>query len=57
MQQIESYYVIPFGFAEGEELEKFLKEASITVEKTSKLSIKKDELVEDSTAQIVVLTN
>ena len=57
MQQIESYYVLPFGFAEGEELDKFLRDSALTVEKMNKFSVKKDELIEDSTAQIVVLTN
>ena len=57
MQQIESYYVIPFGFSEGEEMDKFLKESGLTVEKTNKFSLKKDEIIEDSSAQIVILTN
>lgn len=57
MQQIESYYVIPFGFNTDEELDKFLKESSLTVEKLNKLSIKKEDLIEDSTAQIVVLNS
>lgn len=57
MQQIESYYVIPFGFNTDEELDKFLKESSLTVEKMNKLSLKKEDLIEDSTAQIVVLNS
>ncbi len=57
LQQIESYYVIPFGFNTDEELDKFLKESSLTVEKLNKLSLKKEDLMEDSTAQIVVLNN
>lgn len=57
MQQIESYYVIPFGFNEGEELDKFLKESGLVVERMNKFSLKKDEIIEDSTAQIVILTS
>lgn len=57
MQQIESYYVLPFGFSEGEELDKFLKESGLVVEKLPKFSIKKDDIIEDSTAQIVILTS
>ncbi|MEK7472998.1 MAG: MBL fold metallo-hydrolase [Patescibacteria group bacterium] len=56
-QQLESYYIIPFGYKTEEELEKFLKESGLVVEKMNKFSIKKEELVEDSTAQIVVLTD
>lgn len=56
-QQIESYYIIPFGYGSEEELEKFLKESGLVVERLNKFSIKKDDLVEDSAAQIVVLTN
>ncbi len=57
LQQIESYYIIPFGYANDEDLEKFLKESSLVVEKMSKFSLKKEDIVEDSTAQIVVLQN
>lgn len=57
MQQIESYYVLPFGFGEGEELDKFLKESGLVVERMNKFSLKKDEIIEDSTAQIVILTS
>lgn len=56
-QQIESYYIIPFGYKTEEELEKFLKESGFVVERMNKFSIKKEDLIEDSTAQIVVLTN
>lgn len=56
MQQLESYYVIPFGQKDNEELEKFLKESGLVVEKLNKFGIKKEELIEDSSAQIVVLT-
>lgn len=56
IQQIEGYYVIPFGAKSDEELEKFLKESGLVVEKLSKFNIKKDDLIEDSTAQIVVLS-
>lgn len=56
MQQIESYYVIPFGYKTEEELDKFLKDSGLTVEKMNKFSLKKDDLIEDSAAQIVVLS-
>lgn len=56
-QQIESYYIIPFGYKDEAELDKFLKESGFVVQKLNKFSIKKDDIVEDSTAQIVVLTN
>lgn len=56
-QQIESYYIIPFGYKTSEDLEKFLKESGLLVEKMNKFSLKKEELIEDSTAQIVVLEN
>lgn len=55
IQQVESYYVIPFGFGSEEELEKFLKESALTVEKSNKFSLKKDEIIEESATQIVVL--
>jgi L-ascorbate metabolism protein UlaG (beta-lactamase superfamily) len=56
IQQIESYYIIPFGYKNQEELDKFLKESGLVVEQLSKFSIKKDELIEDSTAQVIVLS-
>jgi L-ascorbate metabolism protein UlaG (beta-lactamase superfamily) len=55
IQQIEGYYVIPFGYKTEEELEKFLKESGLVVERMNKFSIKKEELIEDSAAQVVVL--
>ncbi len=57
MQQIESYYVLPYGYKSEEELEKFLKESGLTVERLPKFVVKKDEIVEDATAQIVILEN
>ncbi len=54
-QQLESYYIIPLGYKNEEELDKFLKESGLVVERLSKFSIKKEELIEDSTAQIIVL--
>ena len=54
-QQLESYYIIPLGYKNEEELGKFLKESGLVVERLSKFSIKKEELIEDSTAQIIVL--
>ena len=56
-QQLESYYVIPYGYKNEEELEKFLKESGLATERMTKFSVKKDELIEDSTAQIVVLSD
>lgn len=56
MQQIESYYVIPFGFNSVDELEKFLKESSLPFQKMNKFSLKKEDLIEDSTAQVIVLS-
>lgn len=56
LQQIESYYIIPFGYESEEDLEKFLKESSLVVERLSKFSLKKEDIIEDSTAQIVVLS-
>lgn len=55
IQQLESYYVIPFGYESQETLDKFLKDSGLTVEKISKFSIKKEEIIEESSAQIVVL--
>ncbi|MDP3917951.1 MAG: MBL fold metallo-hydrolase [Candidatus Woesebacteria bacterium] len=55
IQQLESYYIIPLGYKTEEELDKFLKESGLVVEKMNKFSIKKEELIEDSTAQIIVL--
>lgn len=55
-QQLESYYIIPLGYKNEEELGKFLKESGLVVERLSKFSIKKEELIEDSTAQIIVLS-
>jgi hypothetical protein len=57
IQQIESYYIIPFGYKTEEELEKFLKESGFVVQKLPKFSLKKDDLIEDSTAQVIVLEN
>ena len=56
IQQIEGYYVIPFGAKSEEELEKFLKESGLVVERMNKFSIKKDALIEDSAAQVIVLS-
>lgn len=55
IQQIESYYIIPFGYKTEDDLEKFLKESGFVTQKLAKFNIKKDDIVEDSTAQIVVL--
>lgn len=55
IQQIESYYYLPFGYKTEAELEKFIKESGLLVEKLNKFNVKKDELIEDSTAQIIVL--
>ncbi len=56
IQQIEGYYIIPFGYKTEEELEKFLKESGLVVEKMNKFSVKKDDLIEDSAAQVIVLS-
>lgn len=55
LQQIESYYIIPFGYTSDEELDKFLKESGFNVEKLTKFSLKKDDIVEDQTTEIKVL--
>lgn len=57
IQQIESYYIIPFGYKSEEELEKFLKESGFVTERMNKFNLKKDDIIEDGAAQIVVLTN
>jgi L-ascorbate metabolism protein UlaG (beta-lactamase superfamily) len=56
LQQIESYYIIPFGYKNDEELDKFLKESGFTVEKLNKFSLKKDDIVEDQPTEIKVLS-
>lgn len=56
IQQIEGYYIIPFGAKSEEDLEKFLKESGLVVERLPKFNIKKDDLIEDSAAQIIVLS-
>lgn len=55
MQQVESYYVIPFGYKSNDELEKFLKDSGLTVEKLPKFSLKKEEIIEESPTQVIVL--
>lgn len=59
MQQIESYYVIPFGQKTEEELDKFLKESGLTVERLPKFSLKKEEYPpaggEDKTTEIIII--
>lgn len=55
VQQMESYYVIPFGYKSDEELDKFLKTSGLVVEKMAKFSLKKEELIEESPTQIIVL--
>ncbi len=57
LQQIESYYVIPYGYSTEDELDKFLKDSGFSVEKLSKFSLKKDDIVEDQTTEIKVLIN
>jgi len=56
-QQIESYFYIPYGYKSEEELEKFLKDSGHTVQKINKFSIKKDHIVDDQIAEIVVLSS
>lgn len=55
MQQIESHYVIPFGQKSEEDLDKFLKESGLTVERLPKFSLKKEEIIEESPTQIILL--
>lgn len=55
MQQIESYYVIPTNYKDKENLDKFLKDSTLVVEKMNKFSLKKEDLIEDATAQIILL--
>lgn len=55
MQQIESYYVIPYGYKNEEELNRFLKESGLTVERLPKFSLKKEEIIEDQTTEIVII--
>lgn len=57
LQQIDSYYVIPYGYQTEENLDKFLKDSGFTVEKLSKFSLRKDDIVEDQITSIVVLSN
>lgn len=54
-QSIESYYILPFGYKNEEELDKFVKESGFNTVTTNKFSIKKGEIIEDSTAQIIIL--
>lgn len=55
MQQFESLYVIPFAYKEQAELDKFLKESGLIVTNMPKFSFKKEETIEESPTQIVVL--
>ena len=55
MQQLESYYVIPFGQKSEEELEKFLKESGLVTQRISKFVLKKEEIIEDQTTEIIVI--
>ena len=55
MQQLESYYVIPFNYKTEEDLNKFLKESGLTVQKMPKFSLKKEEIIEDQTTEIIVI--
>jgi hypothetical protein len=55
MQQIESYFVIPYGYQSQEDLDKFLKESGMVTKNLAKFSVKKDEIIEDQTTEIIVL--
>ena len=55
MQSLESYYVLPFSYKEIADLEKFLKDSGLVVVNMPKFSLKKEEIIEDSPTQIVVL--
>lgn len=58
-QQIESYFIIPFGFSNQEQLDNFLRESGMMVQKLPKFVIKRDELPpngdEESPTQIILL--
>lgn len=63
-QQVEPYFVIPMhykmdglkdSFKELEPVDNFLKETGMVVEKTNKFSLKKDEIVEDQPAKVILL--
>lgn len=55
LQQVESYYCLPISFSSQDNLDKFLRESGLVVERMNKFMVKKDDLIEDSAAQIVVL--
>ena len=50
---VDPYYVIPFS--KKEPVETFLKETGLSVEKTDKFSVKKEEIIEDQTTKIILL--
>ncbi len=55
VQQIESYYVIPYGYKTEDELNKFLNDSGFTVTKPNKFTLKKDDIIEDQPCEIVVI--
>lgn len=55
MQQIEGYYVLPYGYATEEELGKFLKDSGFTVQRLPKFVLKREEIIEEQTSEIIVL--
>lgn len=65
VKQIEPYFIIPMhyqhrdldqkAFSKLEPVENFLKESGTTVERTKKLSLKKDEIIQDQPAKVIVL--
>ncbi|WKZ25693.1 MAG: hypothetical protein QY322_00035 [bacterium] len=56
LQQVESYYCLPVNFSTQESLDKFLRESGLVVETVNKFTVKKDDLIEDSAAQVIVLS-
>ncbi len=55
MQQIEGYYILPYGYDSEVELDKFLKDSGFNVQRLPKLLLKKEEMIEDQTSEIIVL--
>jgi L-ascorbate metabolism protein UlaG (beta-lactamase superfamily) len=65
VQAIEPYFVIPMHYKMAEAknctldlapVENFLSEAGMTVEKMSKFSLKKEDIIEDQNTKIILLT-
>jgi len=52
---IDPYFIFPFS--EGQSIETFLSESGLTVEKMDKFSLKKEDILEDQSAKIILLPN